>query len=101
MNARIEIRPTTEDGWVVTMLNIGLRQRNLLDHDGAVRIAMAWCVESWAHGVDVDIAEYDHGQRVRWQAQELRALDDLRDLAAAARFACAMAVAAEKEAGSG
>ena len=100
MNARIEIRPTTNDGWVVTMLNIGLRQRSLPDHDDAVRVAMAWCVESWTHDVDVEIAEYDHGQRVRWQAEELRSLNDLRDLAGAARFACAMALAAER-AGAG
>lgn len=94
MNARIEIVHDHDDVFRVTMLDPRLREQYFRSRDDALRLAMAWCMESWGRGVHVDITEYPQGStRPRWTAPDLRCLADLQDIAESARDACRLAEA--------
>lgn len=76
--ARIEVRHTRDDGFVVSMWRRALHQSCHPDRDAALDLTMTWCRACWADDVEVELAEYDLYGTLRWSVRELRSLDDLR-----------------------
>ena len=76
--ARIEVRHTRDDGYVVSMWCRALVQSCHPERDAAIDVAMTWCRECWSAGAEVELAEYDLYGALRWSARALRSVDDLR-----------------------
>ena len=95
--ARIEIRHTRDDGYVASMWRGALLQECRPDRYGAIDAATRWCLDCWAEGIDVELAEYDIDGALRWSARGLRSVGDLQRHVAGLQAVRVRAEAAARE----